>query len=36
VRVLAVEPGRTLLLDRPELERLARERGVSVVTCGGA
>ena len=30
VRVLAVEAGRTLLLDRPELERIARERGVSV------
>jgi DUF1009 family protein len=32
IRVLAVESGRTLLLDRPEVEALARERRVSVVT----
>jgi DUF1009 family protein len=31
VAVLAVEPGRTLLLEREELERLARDRGVTVV-----
>ncbi len=31
IRVLAVEAGRTLLLDRPEVEALARERRVSVV-----
>ena len=30
VRVLAVEAGKTLLLDQPELEQLARDRGVSV------
>ncbi len=32
VRVLTVEAGRSLLLDRPEVERIARDRGVSVVT----
>ena len=32
IRVLAVEAGRTLLLDRPEVEALAWERRVSVVT----
>jgi hypothetical protein len=32
IRVLAVEAGRTLLLDRPDVERLARERRVSVVS----
>lgn len=32
VRVLAVEAGRTLLLDRPDFEKLARDRGLSVVT----
>lgn len=30
VRVIAVEAGRTLLLEQPELEHLARERGVAV------
>jgi DUF1009 family protein len=32
IRVLAVEPGRTLLLDQPELETLARARKVTVAT----
>ncbi|MFM7103449.1 MAG: LpxI family protein [Verrucomicrobiota bacterium] len=32
VRVLAVEAGRTLLLDRPDFETLARDRGLSVLT----
>lgn len=32
IAVLAVEAGKTLLLDRPELETLARDRRVSVVT----
>ena len=32
VRVLAVEAGMTLLVDQPAVERLARERRVSVVT----
>lgn len=32
IRVLAVEPGRTLLLDQPELEKLARTRKVTVAT----
>jgi DUF1009 family protein len=32
VRVLAVEAGKTLLLDQPELQQLARDRGVSVTT----
>lgn len=36
VRVLALDAGRTLLLDRAELERTARELGVSVVTVGAA
>ncbi len=31
VRVLAVEAGRSLLLERAEVESLARERGISVV-----
>lgn len=35
VRVLALDAGRTLLLDRPELEAKARELGVGVVTVGG-
>lgn len=34
VRVLAVEPGRSLLLERDVVERLAAERGVAVVTHG--
>ncbi len=32
IRVLAVEPGRTLLLDQPEMETLARARKVTVAT----
>lgn len=32
VRVLAVEAGRTLLLDRPDFEKLARDRGLTVLT----
>jgi len=32
IRALAVEAGRTLLLDRPELEAVARERKVTVLT----
>jgi DUF1009 family protein len=31
VRVLAVEAGRSLMLERPEVERLAKERGVTVL-----
>lgn len=31
IAVLAVEAGKTLLLDQPELERLAQARGVAVV-----
>jgi DUF1009 family protein len=33
VAVLAVEGGKTLLLDQPELEETARRRGVAVVAC---
>ncbi len=36
VRVLAVEAGRSLLLERDAVERLARERGVSVVAHDGS
>lgn len=32
IRALAVEAGRTLLLDRPELESVAKERKVTVLT----
>ncbi len=35
ITVLAVEAGKTLLLDRPDLESLARDRRVSVVTVSG-
>lgn len=35
LRVLALDAGRTLLLDRAELEAKARALGVSVVTAGG-
>ena len=35
VRVLAFEPGRTILLDRPEAEALAVKSGISLVACAG-
>jgi UDP-2,3-diacylglucosamine hydrolase len=34
VRVLAFEPGRTILLDRPEAEALAVKSGISLVAIG--
>ena len=36
VTVLAVEAGRTLLIDQPELEKLAEQRGIAVVAIGNA
>lgn len=35
VRVLALEPGRTLILDRPEVEQACKAGGVSVVAIHG-
>lgn len=34
VRVLAIEAGRTIILDQAEMEQLARKHGITIVTVG--